>query len=100
MEARRPNKTVNAAFRIAARAVDVEPAVLAGADRGWETSRSRALIAYVLIRRLAYKLSEVAKCLGRDTATVSSLVSRYSDRMAEDKELKKQVAVIAKYCLE
>jgi putative transposase len=97
--AHRPKKTVIAAFRIAARAVDVEPAMLSGADRGWETSRCRALVAYVLIRGLGYKLKDVAKCLGRDAATVSSLVSRYSDRMTENEELKKQAVRIAKHCL-
>ena len=55
---------------------------------------------YVLIRRFGYKLKDVAKCLGRDIATVSSLISRYSNRMAENENLKKQAARIAKYCLE
>ena len=80
-----------AAFRSAARAVGVQPEVLSGADRSWEVSRYRALVGYVLIRRLGYKLKDVAKCLGRDIATVSSLVSRYSEHMAKPEELKKQV---------
>ena len=54
----------------------------------------------MLIRRLGYKLSEVAKCLGRDTATVSSLVSRDADRVAGDQDLKTQAVRVAKYCLE
>jgi REP element-mobilizing transposase RayT len=96
----RPKKPVSAAFRHVARALGVEPAVLSGADRGWETSRCRALIAYVLIRRLGYTLKDVAKYLARDMATVSSLVSRYSNRMATDEELQKQAARLAKHCLE
>jgi len=92
----RPKQPLRVAFRSAARALEIDPALLSGADCGWNTSRSRALVAYVLIRRLGYKLTDVAKCLSRDTATVSSLVSRYWERMAEDKELKKQVAVVAK----
>lgn len=95
-ETARPKKPVIAAFRNAARALEVEPAVLSGADRSWEVSRHRALIGYVLIRRLGYKLKDVAKCLGRDMATVSSLVSRYSERLAQDEELKKQAARIMK----
>src|SRR5262249_28098287 len=67
---------------------------------GWETSRQRALAGYVLIRLFGYKLKDVAKCLGRDIATVSSLISRYSHRMAENENLKKQAARIAKHCLE
>lgn len=98
-ETPRLKKTVSATFRSAARALGAEPAVLSGADRGWETSRCRALVGYVLIRRLGYKLSEVAKCLGRDTATVSSLVSRYSERMAQDEYLQKQTARVTKDCL-
>ena len=86
------------AFRSAARALEVEPVVLSGADRSWEVSRHRALIGYVLIRRLGYKLKDVAKCLGRDMATVSSLVSLYSERLAQDEELKKQAARIMKDC--
>jgi hypothetical protein len=79
---------------------NIEPLVLSGPDRGWAVSRNRALVGYVLIRRLGYMLSEVAKCLGRDPTTVSSLISRYSDRIAEDPGLKKQAARIAKDCLE
>jgi hypothetical protein len=89
-----------AAFRSAARAVGVQPEVLSGADRSWEVSRYRALVGYVPIRRLGYKLKDVAKCLGRDIATVSSLVSRYSEHMAKPEELKKQVARLTKHCLE
>jgi putative transposase len=77
----------------------LEPEVLSGADRSWRASRYRALAGYVLIRRLGYKLKDVAKFMGRDVATVSSLVSRYSDRMAEHRGLKKQAAQIAKNCL-
>jgi hypothetical protein len=47
-----------------------------------QVSQSRALVGYVLIRRLGYKLKDVAKCLGRDAATVSSLVSRFAVRMS------------------
>jgi putative transposase len=90
-QAPRPKKPVMAAFRSAARALEVDPAVLSGADRSWQVSRYRALVGYVLIRRLGYRLKDVAKCLRRDIATVSSMVSRYAERMAEDEELKRQV---------
>jgi len=99
-ETPRPKKTAVVAFRSAARALDVDPVVLSGPDRSWEVSRHRALIGYVLIRRLGYKLKEVAKCLGRDIATVSSLISRHSERIADDEEFKRQSARIVKHCLE
>jgi hypothetical protein len=69
-----------AAFRSAARAVGVQPEVLSE-------------------RTGVGKLKDVAKCLGRDIATVSSLVSRYSEHMAKPEELKKQVARLTKHCL-
>ena len=97
---RPPKRPLSAAFRCAARAVAIAPSVLSGEDRGWAVSRNRALVGYVLIRRLGYKLKDVASCLGRDTATVSSLVSRYSDRMTIDQELKKSVSRMVKDCLE
>jgi chromosomal replication initiation ATPase DnaA len=93
-------KTAMIACRHAARALDVDPEVLSGADRSWEVSRHRALVGYVLIRRLGYTLKDVAKCLGRDIATVSSLISRYTERIADDQEWRKQSTPIAEDCLE
>jgi putative transposase len=99
-ETPRSKKPAMIAFRHAARALEVDPEVLSGADRSWEVSRHRALIGYILIRRLGYKLKDVAKCLGRDMTTVSSLISRYSERMADDEEWRKQSTRIAEDCLE
>ena len=65
-----------------------------------QVSQSRALVGYVLIRRLGYKLKDVAKCLGRDAATVSSLVSRFAVRMSENETLRKQTARLAADCQE
>jgi len=53
----------------------------------------------VLVRRLGYKHTDVAKCLGRDIATLSSIVSRYSSRIEEHRELRKQAAWMAKESL-
>jgi hypothetical protein len=47
---------------------------------------------------LGLQLKDVAKCFGRDTAIVSSWLSRYSERMAESENLRKQAARVAKYC--
>ena len=65
-----------------------------------QVSQSRALVGYVLIRRLGYKLKDVAKCLGRDAATVGSLVSRFAVRMSENETLRKQTARLAADCRE
>ncbi len=92
----RPKKQLSVVFRSAAGGVGVEPDVLGGADRGWKVFRARALVVYVLTRRQGYRLKAVARYMGRDVATVSSLVSRFSQRMATDEELKKQTDRIAK----
>ena len=84
----------------AARAMGVEAQVLEGADRGWKVSQSRPLVRYVLIRRLGYKLKDVTKYLGRDVATVSSLVSRLDVRMNESETLRRRVVRMTAECLE
>jgi len=99
-ETPRLKKPLSVVFRSAARAVGVEAQVLEGADRGWKVSQSRALVGYVLVRRLGYKLKDVAKCLGRDVATVSSLVSRLDVRMGENETLRKRAAHLGADCQE
>jgi REP-associated tyrosine transposase len=95
-----PKKPLGVVFRNVARGVKVAPEVLGGADRSWEVSRARALVGYALIRRLGYKVKDVARCLGRDMATVSSLVSRFAERMADDGNLRKLAARLTKDCLD
>jgi chromosomal replication initiation ATPase DnaA len=99
-ETPRRKQQLSVVFRTAARAVGVEAQVLEGADRGWRVSQSRALVGYVLIRQLGYKLKDVAKYLGRDIATVSSLVSRLDVRMNENETLRRRVAGLTADCLE
>ncbi|HZA52919.1 MAG TPA: hypothetical protein VE616_01605 [Candidatus Udaeobacter sp.] len=57
---------------------------IGGSGRGWKVSQLRALVGYVLIRRLGYKVKDVARGLRRDMATVNSLVLRFADRMSEN----------------
>lgn len=57
---------------------------LRSADRSWKVSQARTKTGYVLVRRLGYPLSEVARYFHRDPATVSILISRLADRMAKD----------------
>ena len=72
--------------------------MLEGADRGWEVSHSRALVGFIFILRLGYK--DVAKCLGRDAATVRFLVSRFAVHMNENETLRKQAVRLAADCRE
>lgn len=52
------------------------PGMLRGPDRGRTVSRARAALSFVLVRRLGYRLADVAAALGRDVATISVIVSR------------------------
>ncbi|MEX0827544.1 MAG: hypothetical protein WD005_01190 [Haliea sp.] len=95
-EIARPKKPLMTAVRNAARELGIETEVLGGRDRSWETSRVRGLIGYVLIRRAGYPLKEVAKYLGRDMATVSSMITRLADRMDADEALREQAERLAR----
>ncbi len=76
--------------------VNVDPEVLRSADRGWMVARLRTLVVYVLVRRYGFGVNEVAGYLGRDAATVSSLLSRFADRLQVDQRIRKDVEQLAK----
>lgn len=84
-------RSVGKALKELAGQLNIEPGVLRGPDRGWKVSRTRQLVAYTLVRRLGFRLGEVAAYLGRDTATLSSLLSRLADRIQADSEIRKEV---------
>ena len=69
----------------------IEVKVLKSADRSWAVSKTRTLIAYVLVRRQGYALSDVAKYFARDAATVGTLVGRLGDRMAKDEGVRREI---------
>lgn len=54
------------------------------------------MVGYVLVRRLGHRLSEVAPHLGRDVATVSSLIARLSDKIEVEERLRKKINSLAK----
>ena len=83
-----------------AKKLGVDEETLRGADRSWRISRARAVLGYVLVRRLGYRLIEVATCLGRDTATVSSLLSRLGERMDSDSDLEAKIDRLREDCLD
>jgi DNA-directed RNA polymerase specialized sigma24 family protein len=56
-------------------------------DRGWGVSRARALIVFVLVRRLGYPVTAVAQALGRPATSISVLLSRTADRLEADARL-------------
>lgn len=65
----------------------VSPEALRGADRSWRVSRARVLMAYVLVRYQGYGVAEVALYLGRDQTTISSLISRFSEKARQEPEV-------------
>ena len=79
-----------------AQELEVRLQSLRSPDRGWAVSKARTMIAYVLTRHLGYKLGEVAAYLGRDMATVGTLVSRLSERMESDGQLLRRIDRLTK----
>jgi hypothetical protein len=93
----RRKKSLHVVFRSAARAVEVEPEVLEGADRGWAISQTRALVGFVLTGGLAISLKKSPN-VWVDVSTISSLVSRFAVRMSEDETLKERAVRLVADC--
>lgn len=87
----RAKRPIREVLRELTRRLEIEPGVLGGADRGWGTSKMRAMVAYVLVRRLGYRLTDAAPHLGRDLATVSSLIFRFSERIKVEERTRKEM---------
>jgi putative transposase len=62
-EFRRKRKPLSRTLSVLAEKLGVDAETLRGADRSWKISRARAVVGYVLVRRLGYGLVEVARCL-------------------------------------
>ena len=91
----RPKTSVSVVFRSAARGVGVEPEVLRSGSR--RAGHANAGVGRLRVDPAArYKLKEVAGCLGRDMATVSSMVSRFAGRLGEDARLRSKAKRLAK----
>jgi hypothetical protein len=88
-------KSLDKAFKELAKQLKRDPAALRGPDRGWELSRARTLAAYILVRRLGFGVSEVAAYMGRDQTTMSSLISRFSERIQSERQMVEEVQRLA-----
>jgi len=93
---RTPARPLHRVLKDTARALDVSPTELASPDRSWRLSRVRVLVGYVLVRQLGYRLTEVATALGRDVATLSSRLSRFSDQLRRDDRLRHEITRLEK----
>jgi REP element-mobilizing transposase RayT len=97
-EARRGSsrRSIDTVGRELAKLVGIEIQALRSRDRSWAVSKARTITAYVLSRRLGYRLTEVAAYFGRDMATVASLLSRLSDRMQSDEKQRRELDRLTK----
>ena len=66
------------------------------ADRSWAVSKARKHVAYVLVRRMGYRLKDVAGYLGRDAATIATMLSRMNERLAGDIQEKREIERLGK----
>ena len=70
-----------------ARRLAVNAGALRSADRGHSVTRARAALSFVLVRRLGYRVTDVAAALDRDAATISVIVSRVASRLESSEHL-------------
>ncbi len=89
-------KSLGEVIELVAQRMGVNPQVLRGPDRSWKVSKIRTLIVYVLIRRFGFGVKEVADYLNRDPTTLTTLVSRQSNRYQKERVLQEEVERIAK----
>ena len=75
---RKKKTPIVTALRAIARQIDTTPESLRSSDRRWEMTAKRAAAVTMLVREYGYTVSEVAKCLGRDQANISMMLSRWS----------------------
>ena len=78
------SRELDAAARTLAKFLRTEVPRLRGSERSWEVCKARTRIGYVLVRRLGYRLSEVAAYFGRDAATLASLFARLGAKLPTD----------------
>jgi REP element-mobilizing transposase RayT len=87
----RPRQNLAHALQVVAAGLGADVVQLRSADRSWAVSRQRTLAAYLLIRRGGYRLREVAATLHRDPATVSTLLTRFAARLAEEPSTQRDI---------
>jgi REP element-mobilizing transposase RayT len=89
-------RSIETAARELAKLLELEVSLLRSPDRSWAISKARTTASYVLVRRLGYRLSDVAAYLGRDVASVATLLARLSDRMQADDKTSGEIERLAK----
>jgi putative transposase len=70
----------------------LDVATLRTSDRSHPVATTRAIVGFVLVRRLGFRLTDVAAELGRDTATLSVTLGRLATRMRSNDRIRAAVA--------
>ncbi len=84
-------ETLEPALSSVARALHVTIESLRGPTRGRIASGARALAAYVLVRRLGYRVTDVASVLCRNVSTASLAVREVGQRLSRDADAARQI---------
>ena len=93
---RAARRSIETVARELAKELRIAVQALRSPDRSWAVSRARTIAAYVLVRRLGYRLSDVAAYFKRDIATVATLLARLSDRLQADDAARREVDRLSK----
>jgi hypothetical protein len=86
-----PRAPLEYALGCVARKLLVDLETLRGPGRSRVATRARALAAYALIRRLGYRVTDVASALGREVSTISVVVRDVGGRLPGDAAAARQV---------
>ena len=84
-------RSIETVARELAKLLKIDVQALRSPDRGWAISKARTIAAYVLVRRLGYRLSDVAAYFGRDMATLATLLARLSDRVQANDTARREI---------
>ena len=89
-------RSIETVARELAKLLKIDVQALCSPDRGWAISKARTIAAYVLVRRLGYRLSDVAAYFGRDMATLATLLARLSDRVQANDSARREIERLSK----
>jgi len=91
-----PSKPLDILVEELARQIPLDPRTLRSPDRSQSVSTARAALSFVLVRRLGYRVADVAAALGRDSATISVIVSRLASRLESNDRIAADVTRLSR----
>ena len=80
-EERKTKKPIETTVKEIAKRLGTTGEELRGKDRRWVVAKKRAEAVTLLVRHYNYRVTEVARYLGREQVNVSLMLSRYAERM-------------------